>query len=496
MTPKTKTSRWVVAIIFLPALLHVAAFGSSIFRSGAIPFGLTDFILILALVVYLGAALVAIRERRFALRFVLVTYSILLMVTAAESFLRFLAPACPENYPHYPVKRVSHASDTMPGISGEISWSVNRLGLRGPEVDIRRVRHRILAVGGSTTECLYVTDTKTWAWRLQDRLSESLGEPVYVGNAGRGGHFTLNHEYLLRHYPFTDYFEWVIVLAGINDLGRLLRNDYLKRSYRVPEETLLGTAKLPYYRSSVLYRLVSARLRGDVVVQDAEGRWIAEKREIRRKALSHGPVSDPPGALEEALAVYKQNLRKIIASCRSRHQKVLMLTQPTLYRKNMPDHLRTLLWAHVNEKTVYTEEVLAFLVDAYNRAMIEVCRDEGVDCIDLASLLPKDTSVLYDDCHFNVSGCDKVAGILHDFLLTRLSTGKGAVAASGKAGTTRKSDSLEPDWDFIRTSDGKMLAGGLMASVFHGCSPSPEGEAGPSMALGATSQAIITCTLI
>ena len=286
-----------------------------------------------------------------------------------------------------------------------------------------------------------MTDAKTWAWRLQDRLSESLGEPVFVGNAGRDGHFTLNHEYLLRHYPFTDHFEWVIVLAGINDLGRLLRNDYQERSYRVPEETLLGNAKLPYYRSSVLYRLVSARLRGDVVAQDAEGRWIAEKREIRRKALSHRPVSDPPGGLEEALTVYKQNLRKIIASCRSRHQKVLMLTQPTLYRKNMPDHLRKLLWAHVNEKTVHTEEVLAFLMNAYNRAMIEVCRDEGVDCIDLASLLPKDTSVFYDDCHLNVSGCEKVAGILHGFFLTRLSTEKGVVAASGKGGTTRKNDS-------------------------------------------------------
>ena len=337
MTPKTITPLWVVAILLLPVLLHLAAFGPSIFRNGTIPFGLADFVFLLALVVYLGCALIAVRERRFALPLALVTYSILLTVIATEASLQFLAPDYPEHYPHYPMKRVSHASDVMPGIDGEISWSVNRLGLRGPEVDIERVRHRILAVGGSTTECFYVTDEKTWTWRLQDRLSESLGEPVFVGNAGRDGHFTLNHEYLLRHYPFTDRFEWVIVLAGINDLGRLLRNDYQERFYRVSEETLLHDAKLPYYRRSMLFRLVSARLRGDVVIQDPEGKWIAEKREIRRKALSRGPISDPPEGLEEALAVYKQNLRKIIISCRSRHQNVLMLTQPALYRKNMPD---------------------------------------------------------------------------------------------------------------------------------------------------------------
>jgi lysophospholipase L1-like esterase len=251
-------------------------------------------------------------------------------------------------------------------------------------------------------------------------LSETLGERVFVGNAGRDGHFTLNHDYLLRHYPLAERFEWVVVMAGINDLGRLLRNDYRERSYRVPEETLIQNAKMPYYRGSMLYRLAITRLRGDAVVQDPEGQWIAEKRAIRRKALSQGPISAPPEGLEEALAVYRQNLRKIIGSCRSRDQNILMLTQPTMYRKDMPEALRELLWAHVSEKAAYTEETLAFLVDAYNRAMIEVCRDEGVDCIDLASLLPKDTSVFYDDCHFNVSGCEQIANILARYFTDRL----------------------------------------------------------------------------
>lgn len=420
MTPKTNTPLWVVAIIFLPVPLHMAAFGSTLVGNGTIPFGLADFVFIFALVGYLGCALVAVREGRFAVPFVLVTYSILLSVMATEASLRILAPVCPENYPHYIMKRVSQAADTMPGIDGEIIWSVNRMGLRGPEVDIERMRHRILAVGGSTTECLYVTNENTWAWRLQDRLSETLGEPVFVGNAGKDGHFTLNHEYLLRHYPFADRFEWVVVMAGINDLGRLVRNDYQERSYRVPEETLLGNAKLPYYRRSVLFGLVSAHLRGDVVVQDPEGKWIAEKREVRRKALLQRPISAPPEGLEEALAVYKQNLRKIISFCRSRDQKVLMLTQPTLYRKDMPEPLRKLLWNHVHEKMAYSEETLAHLVNAYNRAMIEVCRDEGVDCIDLASLLPKDTSVFYDDFHFNSSGCEKIATILTRYFTDKL----------------------------------------------------------------------------
>ena len=419
--PAAKTPRWAVAAILMPVLLHLAVFGACVVRHGTIPFGLTDTVLLAGVVAYLAVALAAVREARHAYRFVLVAYSILLTVAAAEAALRFLSPSHPANYPHYPVHRLSRASDTMPGISGDISWTVNRLGLRGPEIDIERARLRILAVGGSATECLYVTDDKTWPWRLQDRLSESLGTPVFVGNAGRDGHFSLHHEYLLRHYPLADRFEWVIVLAGINDLGRLLRNDYQERSYRVPEETLLGGTNLPYYRGSVLYRMLAVRFQGDAVVQDPEGRWIAQQREIRRRALSRGAVSEPPEGLAEALANYRQNLRKIIAVCRSRQQKVLMLTQPTLYGKNMPEDLRKILWAHVNEQTVYTEDTLALLTDAYNRAMLEVCASEGVDCIDLASRLPRDTTVFYDDCHFNVSGCEKVADLLHAFFLDRLS---------------------------------------------------------------------------
>ena len=50
---------------------------------------------------------------------------------------------------------------------------------------------------------------------------------------------------------------------------------------------------------------------------------------------------------------------------------------------------------------------------------VRVCREEGVDCIDLASMLPKDTTVFYDHCHFNIEGCRKIAGILLDFFVKK-----------------------------------------------------------------------------
>lgn len=54
----------------------------------------------------------------------------------------------------------------------------------------------------------------------------------------------------------------------------------------------------------------------------------------------------------------------------------------------------------------------------YNDAVLEVCKAEGLECIDL-SHLEEDTTVFYDDVHFNEAGARKVARILADYLQAR-----------------------------------------------------------------------------
>jgi len=53
----------------------------------------------------------------------------------------------------------------------------------------------------------------------------------------------------------------------------------------------------------------------------------------------------------------------------------------------------------------------------YNKATLRVCEERGIHCLDLASALPKDDSVFYDDVHFNESGAGKIANILAQYLL-------------------------------------------------------------------------------
>ena len=56
----------------------------------------------------------------------------------------------------------------MPGVSAPTRFSINRDGIRGDPLGNHALR--ILAVGGSTTECLYLDDQKAWPALLQRRL--------------------------------------------------------------------------------------------------------------------------------------------------------------------------------------------------------------------------------------------------------------------------------------------------------------------------------------
>jgi hypothetical protein len=65
------------------------------------------------------------------------------------------------------------------------------------------------------------------------------------------------------------------------------------------------------------------------------------------------------------------------------------------------------------------------MMERYNQALRDVCSVDKVDSIDLARLLAKDTSVFYDDCHFNVQGCETVATIVARFLVQKLESRGG-----------------------------------------------------------------------
>jgi hypothetical protein len=104
------------------------------------------------------------------------------------------------------------------------------------------------------------------------------------------------------------------------------------------------------------------------------------------------------------------------------------MTQPTIWKPDLPENLNALLWLggigdfqRESGKPYYSVEALEKGIKAYNETLLRICREKGIECLDLASLLEKDTTVFYDDVHFNESGARKISMHLSEYILKRTS---------------------------------------------------------------------------
>jgi hypothetical protein len=83
---------------------------------------------------------------------------------------------------------VRAAPDMIPGVFGINHFRANEFGIRGAAFGDERTEYRILAVGGSATECVILDDTKAWPYLLGVDVGRTAdGRRVWVGNVGRSG---------------------------------------------------------------------------------------------------------------------------------------------------------------------------------------------------------------------------------------------------------------------------------------------------------------------
>jgi len=364
--------------------------------------------------------------------------SVLVALVVAEIALHALAPK--KYFTWQPNLRVTFtpSPEIMPGVSGPSHFQINADGLRGEPIPAGSA-YRVLTVGGSTTECLYLDEAKTWPRQLQDRLSaRGATNRAWVGNLGKSGLTSRNHVLQLeRQLPDCPKLAAVVMLVGCNDLLlRLAQDDgYRPFNFGTPEPeayeallyqsfNVLPRQALPsgrFYQQTELQRLVGGlKRRFGKPPQDLSGKIYVTWREYRQ----HAPrVRETLPDLKPALDEYASNLGRLIELCRKHGARPLLVTQPALWRAGLSKTEEALLWMggvgdFMNQAgcEYYSVTALASAMEQYNEALRRVCREQSADCIDLAAALPKDTTVFYDDVHFNERGAQRVAEVIADYL--------------------------------------------------------------------------------
>lgn len=386
------------------------------------------------------------RPRRLRHRLPLIAAGLLTGLFILEAALRILNP-----YPLYTMLPANARWEflpkpgVLPGINGFSLYTTNAVGIRGDEYQADG-RYNILAIGGSTTETTYLDDSESWTHLLQNELNQENGRlpgldpdmSVWVGNVGRSGHGLVEHIHALQYFVPQYRFDAVIILAGINDFIPFIQQPeqyhsgyedpanyffYLHRSFYTfplvdprlarpfPQNTAVWN--LAYFKAWNLL----GRIPRQIVVEQADG----QSYEVRRENYLDAPLLAELPELTPALLQYEENLRRLAALAQAQQIRLIFVTQPAIWHENLSPEMARQLWLGVRgdlEKPDGRYELpdLRAGLARFNELMLQVCREQPVECVDLAAAMTGQETYFYDDAHFNEAGGKQVAHQLAQYL--------------------------------------------------------------------------------
>ncbi|UCE59459.1 MAG: hypothetical protein JSU63_18695 [Phycisphaerales bacterium] len=297
----------------------------------------------------------------------------------------------------------------MPGLRREVRYTTNSRGVRGPEFPPRADAYRILCVGGSTTECNYMDDEDTWFRLIMNRLNAEEGmQPVWVGGVGYAGYTTREHIHFIRESSLAKEVDCIVSLIGVNDF----------QSFLAPLRREWDDVAQPIWRRSRVIdgmRVVARKLAPwpNLAINDVTGDVYTLRRQRRRSMELVDTLPD----LTEALRDYKQRIRAMAELADKLSVRLVFATQPYVWRDDLPPEVKSRLWFGwmKGEKSLSINK-LRIGMELFNQALVSVCNEIGVPCIDLSHLNGNE-SLYIDDCHFTIAGTRTVADALATWFL-------------------------------------------------------------------------------
>ena len=328
-----------------------------------------------------------------------------------------------------------------PGIYETSNYITNSLGMRADELTSDYSDY-IFTIGGSTTECLFLDQDEAWPAILE----KGLGKKTWVGNIGQSGrgsrHHLLQVRYLLDQHPEV---KTVIMMLGINDFAKRLKqgnsykyldhssNEFVKDAlgitFRKYPESLRFEVYDPnraFYKQTAIWRLLRKlkdryllRSRQKQVGGQHQEKGCEGLKEVRAKRQAGKPYIEELPDMSDGLREYRNNLIYISEQCKKRNVRLILITQATMWSEDVSIELQDLWWFLQSDgPRYYGPAAAAKGIKMYNDVTLDVCRAENIECIDIAKTFPKDTSVFYDDLHFNEQGAQRVADEILKHLLS------------------------------------------------------------------------------
>jgi len=285
----------------------------------------------------------------------------------------------------------------------------NSLGFRGPDPPRDLGSHlTLLTIGGSTTECLFLSDGKTWTDVLARRLAGSW-PGIWVNNAGLDGQSTYGHLVLLRDFVLALHPSLAVFLVGANDIGLDASNPY---------DTALVPGRTPWRTTRVFLaeHLEIAQVAQNLVrlARAREAGFGHSQIDLTRLAL----LEDEPdqGAFtirkfEPPLQGFGDRLTAIAELCQRNGIDPVFITQPALFGEGI-DPATGVNLARIQVRGSANGKIWWRVQEMYNDVTRRVATERKVLLIDAARELPKDSRLFYDLVHFTNEGAVRLGDIV------------------------------------------------------------------------------------
>ncbi len=246
--------------------------------------------------------------------------------------------------------------------------------------------HRIITLGGSTSEDVWNEEGIHWPLVLEQRLHDQGHTNIRVLNSAMSA-YTTAHSLIRFAFDITEYTpDMVIIMHNINDL---------MVNYQA---TARGLPVDPHY--NVLYS--TKRFTGDITDEDIVLSRVAHAISSRFKAWRE--TQDRPLVADSDISLgkryFKRNLSNLVILARAHNVEIVLLTMP--YARSEVSYEK----ARANGRPFPVHAHLLEDLAAYNEAIKEVGKRLGVTVIDMATLLGDKEEYFVDIVHFSTRGVE------------------------------------------------------------------------------------------
>jgi lysophospholipase L1-like esterase len=318
-------------------------------------------------------------------------------------------------------QKIRFENEKISRLDKEIVHTKNSLGFRGEEKpnDFNKYLS-VVAIGGSTTECYYLSDGKDWVTHVNANLKTDFN-PFWINNAGLNGHSTFGHQMLLEDFIVPLKPKVALFLVGINDLGRanMDNNSMVSHEqktavgsdYNVGDSWIKDTFRNLIKKSEVI-NLIYVLERG-IATQKQNFRDDVQMNITPKDtvSISQDSIKFAISTCKVGIDLYSERLKKLVNTCKKANIEPILITQPLLLGFGQ-DSIIHINLAKARNAQNGNGDLYWQKLQAYNDITRQVTKDSQIHLIDLANILPKNSLYFYDEMHYTNEGANKIGQIV------------------------------------------------------------------------------------